>query len=172
MTVISKLIPFAALTPVIICGLAASAVDVHPGRQDIPRLIGEVTFGTAGFEPGVAAEWTFNAEPRLMVRPEVLISQDGRPGVGVSLDWGLNFIGLPAGQDLTVGPRVIYHNADDWGWGADLLAIYSVDIVPSTPGHHYVEVLGTLGAIEDRRDSDNRNTRVAASIGLAYGYQF
>ena len=135
-----------------------------------PRLVGEVLVGSSGFEPGVAAEWRVG-DPMCVLRPEVFINSDARPGFGASVSWDLTFLNLPERQSLTFGPRVVFHNSDDSGWEADAMAIWHFDLIPSQRGRHFLEVIGTVGALQDRKD-DKNDTIIGASGGIAYGFQF
>jgi hypothetical protein len=150
---------------------SVSALSAADERHDgIPRLVGEVLIGTAGFEPGIAAEWRFDAQ-YLLVRPEVILNEDHRPGFGGSVAWDLKCFALPERQSLTVGPRVMYHNSDEYGWGVDAMAIWHFDLVPSQRGRHFLEVIGTVGAIEEEKTGDN-DIELGFSAGVAYGFQF
>jgi hypothetical protein len=162
--------PVLALVSSLVIGSASalSAVDEH--HDGIPRLVAQAMVGTAGFEPGVAAEWRFKG-PHLLVRPEAFISEDHDLGVGASIGWELTFFNLPERHTITLGPRVVYHNSDDYGWGADAMAIWHFDLVPSQRGRHFLEVIGTVGAIEDERRGDN-DIDPAISVGAGYGFQF
>jgi hypothetical protein len=135
-----------------------------------PRLVGQVLVGTSGFEPGVAAEWRVS-DPLCVLRPEVFINEDARPGFGASVTWELSFLNLPERQSITFGPRVVYHNSDDSGWEADAMAIWHFDLIPSQRGRHFLEVIGTAGALQDEEDDEN-DTIIGVSAGIAYGFQF
>lgn len=137
-----------------------------------PRLVGQVLFGTSGFEPGLAVEWRYSAKHTMLVRPEVFLNEDSRPGGGVALGCELGFLGLPSGHAITMGPRIVYHNSDDSGWEADALAIYHYNLRSDAHATgHYLEVIGGLGILEDKRDSDS-SARLGTSVGVAYGFQF
>ncbi len=153
-------------------GLAVDQLEKAGDDLGNPRLVAQVLFGTSGFEPGVAVEWRFSDKYTALVRPEVFLNEDSRPGFGVSLGCELGFLGLPQGQAITVGPRVVYHNSDDSGWAGDVLAIYHFNL--RSDGHatgHFLEAIGALGVLEDKRD-DNSGARLGASVGVAYGFQF
>ena len=152
----------------------ASAADlqadhVHHGIA-VPRIVAQVLGGTSGIEPGIAAEWRFN-DDHLVVRPEIFLSEDAEVGGGASVAWELTFFDLPDRHAINLGPRVVYHNSDDSGWEADLQAVYSYDLLGSPHGHHYLEVIGAIGFLRDTSD-DNHDTKVGASIGVGYGFQF
>ncbi len=152
------------------CALFAAHDGAHEHNDGIPRLVGQVLFGTAGFEPGIAAEWRFG-EPHLLVRPEVFLNEDSRAGIGASLGWELNFLALSERHAITIGPRVVYHNSDDYGWGADAMAIWHFDLIPSQRGRHFLEVIATGGVIEEEKDGDS-DAEPGFSVGAAYGFQF
>jgi hypothetical protein len=138
-----------------------------------PRLVGEASIGTAGFEIGVAAEFRCHDVDIWQVRPEAFVNDDGRIGVGASIGWDLHrFMNLPDGHDLIVGPRVAFHNSDHDKWEADAMGIYSFPILPDKPFHHHIEIIGTLGVLQHRDDDGSRDARVGASIGAGYAYQF
>ncbi len=135
-----------------------------------PRLVGQVLVGTSGFEPGIAAEWRVS-DPLCVLRPEVFINEDARPGFGASVTWDLAFLNLPERQSITFGPRVVYHNSDDSGWEADAMAIWHFDLVTNHRGRHFLEVIGAVGALQDEKDGEE-DTVIGASAGIAYGFQF
>lgn len=151
------------------CGLTAAHAP-HEHHDGIPRVVVQALVGTADFEPGVALEWRFGGAP-LMVRPEAFLNEDDRVGGGGSVGWRLPIFDLPQRHAITVGPRVVHHNSDEYGWGFDAMAIWHFDLVPSQRGHHFLEVIGTLGAIEEERPGDN-DMEFGASVGVGYGYQF
>lgn len=142
----------------------------HVHHDGIPRIGPQVLVGTSGFEPGIFAEWRFGDRP-LVVRPEVFLNEDERGGGGASLGWDLPFLHLPDRQNITIGPRVVYHNSDESGWEGDVMGIWSLDIYPAQHGRHFIEVIGAIGALEEEKNGDD-DIVVGASIGLAYGFQF
>lgn len=159
-----------ALVCASICSL--SAMDRPLSDPAYPRLVVQALVGTSGFEPGIVAEWRLH-DHEIMLRPEVFISEDGRPGAGGSINWNLSLLNLPDSQYLTVGPRVVYHNSDDSGWEADALVIWNLDLNTSQRGRHFLEVIGALGVLQDKENDDGANKAVVgASIGAGYGYQF
>ena len=148
------------------------ALAVEPHDDHLPRVGAEVLAGTSNVEPGVFAEWRLR-EPGLILRPEVFINEDGRPGFGGAVAWELDFLNLPERNTLALGPRAVYHNSDESGWEVDLMAIWSFDLAPSQHGRHYLEVIGAVGALrEDKDNRDNEDTVIGASIGVSYGFQF
>lgn len=164
-----------ALVPTLLigttCGLFAAHAGDHEHHDGIPRLVAQALVGTAGFEPGVAAEWRFGA-PHLVIRPEVFINDDDHDrDVGAGLSVGFQVFDLPERHAITIGPRIVHHNSDDYGWGADAMAIWHFDLVPSHRGRHFLEVIGTVGVIEEERRGDN-DADPAASVGAGYGFQF
>jgi hypothetical protein len=161
------------------------APDYGPG---LPRGVAQIMLGSAGFEPGVAAEWRWRYEPRLQVRPEVFLNDSSRAGVACSLTWELKTspnapIHLPPGQDIFLGPRVAYHNRDQDGWEVGALGIYSIALDPLVAAQpdrdaprvraaepsHFLEILASLGAIEHKHPDD---LRFSGTLGLAFAYQF
>ena len=159
-----------ALVPALLIGTSCVLSAAHEHNEGIPRIVAQVMAGTAGFEPGAAAEWRFG-EPHLLVRPEVFFNEDHHLGFGASVGWELDFFNLPERHVITIGPRVVYHNSDDYGWGADALAIWHFDLVPSQKGRHFLEVIGAIGAIEEEKAGDN-DVELGASVGVGYGFQF
>jgi hypothetical protein len=150
-----------------------SGADRLADSEPYPRLVGEVLFGTSGFEPGVAAEWrTTMGSFAKMIRPEVLINEDGRPGGAVSLNCLIAEAPMPEGHSLSIGPRLAYHNSDDSGWEGAVLAIYHIDIAPGQGHRHFIEVIGAAGILEDKRDDEDHSARFGGTVGVAYGFQF
>lgn len=145
------------------------AVD-QPRDTVSTRLIGELMLGTSGFEPGIAAELRTVGLAHI-IRPEIFLNEDFRPGFGISVAWNLTFLDLPDRQMISVGPRAVYHNSDNSGWEADAMAIWHMNMGSKQRSQHYLEVIGTLGALQDK-DDDRRDTVIGASAGLAYGFQF
>lgn len=161
---------FYSFVPLIAAFALPLAAMERGHEMTAPRLVGEVMVGSSGFEPGVAAEWRVG-DPMCVLRPEVFINSDARPGFGASVSWGLSFLNLPERQSLTFGPRIVYHNSDDSGWEADAMAIWHFDLIPTQRGRHYLEVIGAIGALQDRKD-DRNDTIIGATVGVGYGYQF
>lgn len=159
-----------ALVPLLLIGAtgAVSAVEEH--NDGIPRAVAQALVGTAGFEPGIAAEWRFG-DPHLLVRPELFLNEDNRLGFAASIGWELEFLNLPERQALTIGPRLVYHNSDEYGWGIDALVIWHFDLVPSQRGRHFLEAIGAVGAIEEEKGGDD-DVEPGFSVGIGYGFQF
>ncbi len=147
-----------------------SAAD-HDHADYLPRIGPQILLGTSGIEPGLFAEWRLS-EAELQVRPEILVNEDGKVGGGGAIMWEPGFIPMPERNALAVGPRVVFHDSDDSGWEVDVMAIWSLDLIPTQPRRHFLEVIGALGVLEDRRDNSETNTRFGASIGVGYGFQF
>lgn len=142
------------------------------------RITPQLMIGTAGFEPGVALEYRAPSSPTLVFRPEVFLSEDERLGGGGAVLFAPHF-NLPAGHDLCVGPRLVYHNSDDTGFEADALATYSVALAGTQPSaQHFVGGLAALGLRDDRQhdhDDDHRHHHdlaIGASVGVFYSYRF
>ncbi len=152
--------------------MAADGAVADP-NADSPRIVGEVTVGTAGFEGGIAGEFRWHDHAQWQLRPEVFINEDSRIGVALSLSWDLvPSINLPDGHEFYIGPRVVYHNSDHDKWGLDAIAIYSFPLFSDKPFHHHIEIIGTAGVLEHRDDNDNVSSRLGASIGVGYAYKF
>jgi hypothetical protein len=152
--------------------LAADGVIGDPATVT-PRIAAEAMVGTAGFEGGLAAEFIFHDPSIWQIRPEVFINDDSRVGLAVSLSWDLNAVArLPDGHEFFIGPRVAYHNSDHDKLELDAMGIYSFPLFQDKPIHHHIEIIGTVGVLEHRDDNDNVSSRIGASIGLGYAYQF
>jgi hypothetical protein len=148
-------------------GRLAAAVDARAANDHPIRLGGELLAGVAGVEPGGFAEFSFGRDRVWQVRPEAFLNRDRDLGVGVALLWNLEAAALPPDHSLWLGPRIAFHNADDWGAEASALLVYNIPI----PRHemHNVEVLAALGVIDDKEDD---RLTLAASVGAAYAYRF
>ncbi len=145
--------------------LHAQAID-----ELSPRLSAQLLVGTAGFEPGLAAEWRWRqSEGALSARPEIFVNDDGRIGGGASLGWRVDWSGMNTRHDLTIGPRIVFHNSDDDGWEASAMAIYAIPITSIQPERHFIQVIGAVGVLEDTDDDD---TDIAATMGAAYALRF
>jgi hypothetical protein len=165
------MMPFAGLFVLATTALPLAAAH-HDHEDYLPRVGAQVLAGTSGIEPGIFAEWRLS-EANLQLRPEVFINEDGKVGAGGSVGWEPGFLHLPEHNTLAIGPRVVFHNSDDSGWEVDLMAIWSMDLVPSQRGRHFLEFIGAIGALEEEEeDDDDEETVVGASIGIGYGFQF
>lgn len=135
------------------------------------RLVPEIMIGTAGFEAGFAVELRGLNMPKLAVRPEAFINEDGRVGVGGSVLYDVSVgMDLPSRHAFAIGPRVVYHNSDDSGWEADALATWSYELADNTSSWHpAVGLLGALGMYHDKRHDDED---VGATIGVFYSFNF
>jgi hypothetical protein len=148
--------------------LAVSMAVACAADSDI-RLIPQLAVGTSGFEPGLALEWRGSNHVDMIVRPELLISEDGDIGGGGSVLYDLTpKLGLRAEQSVAVGPRVVYHNAEDTGWEASALGTWSYDLSRGPDSwQHAVGVLAALGLSQDRRHDD---ADIAATAGVFYAF--
>lgn len=148
--------------------LAVAAAGAWAADSDI-RLVPQLAVGTAGFEPGLALEWRGSNHPGLVVRPELLLSEDGDLGGGLAVLCDLTpKLGLRAEQSVAVGPRIVYHNSDDTGWEASALGTWSYDLGGGPDSwRHAVGVLAALGLSEDRRQDD---IDLAATVGVFYAF--
>lgn len=158
------------LVPTLLLGTAGALCAAHHHDERMPRVVAQVLIGTAGFAAGAAGEWRFG-EPHLLVRPEVFFNEDNRLGFAASVGWELAFLDLPDRHAITVGPRLVNHNSDDYGWGVDGLAIWHFDLVPAQRGRHFLEVIGAIGVIEEEQSGDN-DAELGFSGGIGYGFQF
>ncbi len=160
------------------CALTATtclqAVDGPPlADTDATRLAAEVLLGSPGFEAGVAGEFRWHNSTEWQIRPELFINEDERVGAAVSLSWDLAPVfTLPAGHELFLGPRVAYHNSDHSKWGFDAMALYSFPLFPDREFRHNIEIMGTVGILQHRDDSDKVSSRFGASLGVGYAYRF
>ena len=149
---------------------SSASIAIHAAEHDL-RIVPQVLAGTAGLEPGVAMEWRSLDIGHLVIRPEIFLSEDHRVGGGGSVLYEFqNEIGLPAGQTLSVGPRLVGHNSDDTGWEFDAFASYAVSLgYVDRPWRHAVGALGALGVRDDRRHDE---VNLGASIGAFYSFRF
>lgn len=154
----------------LLCAVQAATAAVVEG-PDNTRVVGQVTIGRAGWEPGVAGEFpvSLGGFP-LLARPEVFINDDVKIGGGAAALWSLRIEQLPRGHMFLLGPRVVYHNADDWGWEGSAMALYSFPLRNAST-HHHLELIATLGFMEDKREDDSDLT-LGGSGGVAYAWQF
>ena len=150
--------------------LAVLVAALHAADTDV-RLVPQLVIGTAGFEPGVAVEIRGLARPELVLRPEVLLNEDGRLGVGGALLYDVSTgMDLPSRHAVAIGPRVLYHNSDHYGWAADAMATWGYDLAPEQRAwRHSIGALATVGALQDRKHDD---TDLGASVGIFYAFGF
>jgi len=162
MRLIAALIPLAVAIPLLDAAVDPRALDTHP-----IRIGGQLMAGVAGVEPGGFAEFTFGRDQIWRVRPEVILNEDRDLGLGVALLWNLKAMALPTDHSLWIGPRLAFHNADDWGGEGSALLIYNIPIT----GHqrHNIEVLAALGIIDDKDDDE---LALAAAVGAGYAFRF
>ena len=150
-------------------GVVASAGALDHGND--VRIVPQLMVGTSGVEPGLALEWRGPANPDVILRPELLISEDGRLGGGGALLLVLDPTPeLPERQAIAIGPRVVYHHADDSGWEADVLATWAYELSGDVRAwRHAVGALAALGVVRDR---DAHEFEFGASAGLFYAFGF
>ena len=160
--------PAARLRLVALALLLAAAAQA--ADNDV-RLVAQLAAGTAGVEPGLALELRHASSPWLILRPEILLSEDSHLGAGGAILIDVTpALGLPTTQAVAIGPRVVYHHADAYGWEADLLATWSLELsTGATSWRHAVGVLAALGAYEDRQHDD---VDLGATAGVFYSYRF
>jgi len=158
--------PILAFTVVLaLAGSTASAMD-----NDL-RIVPQILAGTAGVEPGVALEWRGLDKAVLILRPEIFLSEDGDLGAGAAVLYDVsNNLDLPERQAMAIGPRVVYHNSDQYSWEADVMATWSFDLKgDSRAWTHAVGLIGAVGVVHDKDDDDNEP---GASVGLFYSFGF
>lgn len=150
--------------------IGACAVEPVSAGNDL-RLVPQVAVGTSGFEPGLALEWRGTGVNNLIVRPEVLISEDHHLGGGGALLFDLtSSTDLPSRQALAIGPRVVYHHADDSGWEVDALATWSFELSDAVkPWRHSIGALAALGVLEDRKHD---GVDLGVTVGGFYAFRF
>lgn len=164
--------PHLFLATALIGATVLPVLAADPPAEHVPRVGVNVLVGTSGIEPGIFAEWRLSG-PDLLLRPEVFINEDGRAGFGGAVAWELDFFDLPERHRLAVGPRVVYHNSDESGLEADVMAIWSIDLVASQRGRHYLEIIGAVGVLQEEDENGDDDERVVgASGGIGYGFQF
>ena len=151
--------------------MTAAVLSCAYAVEDDLRIVPQIMAGTSGVEPGVALEWRASDLAPLIVRPEVLISEDGRPGGGAAVLWDISTtIDLRGRQAFAVGPRAVYHNSDESGWEIDAMATWTYDLIGGIrPWRHALGVLGAVGIV---RDKEQDETDVGASGGIFYSYRF
>lgn len=151
---------------------AVAAMPMLSAMDADIRIVPQVLFNNAGFEPGVALELRADTGRELVFRPELLLT-DGGDSFGGGLSVLLNFFktsNLPDRSTILLGPRFIHHNDDDYGWDAGAMAIWTVALGRDFPAtHHYLEVIGVVGAVQDRDEDD---IDPSLTIGAGYAYRF
>lgn len=157
------------LTQVVALLLCAGA-SVCAADNDV-RIVPQLMVGTSGFEPGVALEWRGPANPDVILRPELLISEDGRLGGGGAILLGLSSkLDLPAKQAVAIGPRIVFHHAEDSGWEADVLATWSYELSSDT--RSWRQSVGAIAALGVVRDQEAHEFDLGVSAGLFYSFGF
>lgn len=143
--------------------LAAEIVD------PTPRVCGGIHVGTAGFEVVGAVEWELAGGIPQRLRPEILINDDSRPGIGFSYTFAVAGGLLPERQNLFIGPRVVLHNneEEDIRGEIGIVAFYRFSILADEDSPHSIDAIGALGYLDEKDDWDP-----AFTLGAAYGYQF
>ena len=158
--------------------LLAVAVPTFVQAEDgALRIVPQILVGTSGFEPGVAVEFGIGSASRLILRPEVFVSDDGIGG-GAAVLWSLaKPFQLGDRNDFAVGPRLVHHNADEHGLEFSAMGIWSIGIGSNLNRRHAIEIIGALGAVDeidddDDDDNDDEGIGFAASVGVGYAYRF
>lgn len=134
------------------------------------RLVPQIAVGSSGFEPGFAVEVRTPGPQQFVVRPEMLISEDGDLGVGGALLVELSkSADMPSRQALAVGPRLVYHNADRRGWEGDMLATWGFDLSDGAANwRHSVGALAAGGVLHDPR---NDELDLGLTVGIFYAFR-
>ena len=153
------------------CGACALLLASLGAADTDLSIVPQLTFGTAGFEPGVALEWRINGQQPIVLRPEVFVNEDHRIGGGGSVLLDLTrTINLPEQHSVAIGPRVVHHHADDISWEADALVTWNYDLSDRLAvRRHAVGLLGALGVLHDRRDDQQE---LGATAGATYSFRF
>ena len=160
------------ITSFIIFGIATiSSSSFLTAADDDLRIVPQLVVGTAGIEPGVALEYRTGNLERIVLRPEVFLSEDSRIGGGAAVLYEVaKSFDLPQAHALAIGPRFVAHNSDDTGWELDAMATYGVALGSMTmPSRH---VLGVLAAVGVRNDKEHDETRIGANAGIFYSFRF
>jgi len=162
-----RTIPTLIATSLTVALAAADGLGVEE-----PRVAAQLLFGTAGFEPGLAVEMALGRLDHAIIgRPEVFVNEDGKIGGGLTVGWDIGDRLILDGDDLMVGPRVVYHNGDDHGWELSAAAIYSLPMFNARAPHH-VQVIAAGGIMEDKEGDDDSEMRFGVTFGASYAYQF
>jgi len=134
-----------------------------------PRVCGGIHVGTAGLEIVGAVEWDLAGGLRQRLRPELLINDDSRPGIGFSYTFAIADGALPRRQTLFIGPRVVLHNNDEEDIRGEIgaVAFYRFLLGAKEDSPHSIDAIGALGYLDEKNDWDP-----AFTVGAAYGYQF
>lgn len=151
---------------------AVVAVPMLSAMDADIRVVPQVLFSNAGFEPGVAFEFRADTSRELILRPELLVTGHGDDiGGGLSVLIGVfEDVNLPRRSTINVGPRVIHHNEEDYGWDGGAMALWTMALGRELPAtHHHIEVLGVIGAVQNRDDDD---VDPSLTVGAAYAYRF
>ncbi len=174
---IMKPCSFSLKTPLVLLALVTALAVTGAGvsnvaaAEDDLRIVPQIAAGTSGFEPGVALEWRSADLFPVVVRPEALISEDGRPGGGAAVLWDISsMIDFREHQALAIGPRAVYHNSDKSGWEIDALATWTLEL--SARHRKWEHALGVLGAIGVLHNKEHDENDVGATGGVFYSYRF
>jgi hypothetical protein len=154
------------------CAAFALAASASAADDDL-RIVPQLNVGTAGLEPGAAVEWRAPALENWTLRPEVLISEDVRLGAALAALYDISEdFSLPKDQSFGIGPRLVYHNADDTGWEGDVMGEWAFSLSDAPKSfRHAVGLVGTLGIRQDRSGHDDK-LGLGASIGGFYSFRF
>lgn len=149
--------------------LLASALSTAMAMDGDVRLVPQLAIGSSGFEPGLAVELRNADTPTLIVRPEILLSEDGTLGAGGALLIDLATTAqMPARQSLAIGPRVVFHNADRSGLEADMMGLWGFDLSDGVgTWRHSVGLLAAGGVLRDPRH-DELDLGITAGIYYAF----
>lgn len=162
--------PFLIPLLLVATGVVADAADIGGEADDSLSFVPQLLLGTSDVEPGLALEYRPAGESRLIVRPEIFLSEDERLGAGGAVLWDIrDGTRLPARQSLAFGPRVVYHNSDDHGLEVDVLGVYGFDLGVDRPWRHSLEALAAVGSVHDRKHDD---ADLGITVGGAYAFRF
>lgn len=150
--------------------LASLGAGAGTAENDV-RLVPQLAVGTAGVEPGLALEVRTPTRTQFVIRPELLLSEDGHLGGGGAILVDVSTaLALPKQQAIAIGPRVVYHHADDSGVEADLMATWGFDLSKGArTWRHAVGILGAVGVRHERRH-DEASVGVTAGVFYSYGF--
>jgi len=155
--------------PLLTVAVLASALTSAMAMDGDVRLVPQFAIGSSGFEPGFAVEVRSASAPQLIIRPEIMLSEDETIGGGGALLLDLaTTADLPTKQSLAIGPRVVFHNADASALEADMMALWGFDISNGVATwRHSVGLIAAGGVLRDPRD-DEYDLGLTAGVWYAF----